>query len=39
MHLRRIQPDGRDKPVMQFECDCGFDYRMSAQAPADALRL
>jgi hypothetical protein len=36
MKLRRIAPDDRDKAVMLFTCDCGFDYRMSARARGEA---
>jgi hypothetical protein len=36
MKLRRIAPDDWDNAVMQFTCDCGFDYRMSARARSEA---
>jgi hypothetical protein len=36
MKLRRIAPDPGDNAVMQFTCDCGFDYRMSARARSEA---
>ena len=36
MRLDRISPDENNISVMQFRCDCGFDYRMSARAQREA---
>jgi hypothetical protein len=36
MKLGRIAPDHDDRSVMQFTCECGFYYRMSARARGEA---
>jgi RNase P subunit RPR2 len=37
--LHRIRPDRQDKPVIEFRCDCGFDYRLHARHGRDELAL
>ena len=36
MKLGRIAPDHDDRSVMQFTCECGFYYQMSARARGEA---
>ena len=36
MKLGRIAPDNDDRSVMQFTCECGFYYQMSARARGEA---
>jgi hypothetical protein len=39
MKLGLIAPDNNDRAVMQFACDCGFYYRMSARARDEASEV
>ena len=36
MRLGRVGPRWDDTEVMQFNCECGFDYEMSARAKSEA---
>jgi RNase P subunit RPR2 len=38
MRLNRIAPDHDNRATMQFHCECGFDYRMSARARREAQK-